>query len=61
MAANDEDNTQGAPGIASDSANFPSVFSVCYDGRGVACPSVNKVPLTELIVPRRYSKFHDGS
>ena len=47
-----ESTTQGAPAIASDSANSPSVFSVCYDVREVACRSVNKVPLTELIVPR---------
>ena len=39
---------QGAPRIASDSANSPSVFSVCYDVREVASPTVNKVPMTEL-------------
>ena len=36
---------QGAPGITSDSANFPSSFSVCYDVREVASQTVNKVPL----------------
>ena len=41
---------QGAPALASVSAIFRVVFSVCYDPRGVASQTLNKVPMTELIV-----------